>query len=255
MAVVIPLMAQPRPKRRAMRSLFLLVFAAATLSYAHKAQPSQQEINAKLDQMQKTLDQIAAILKEAAAPDPPPPPVKVDVQGAQIMGDKDALVTIVEFTDMQCPYCNQFHTKTWPELHDKYIATGKVNWVSRDLPLPMHKNAFTAAEAGRCAGEQGHFWEMRDWMQSNSEHLEGVDLFAHVSSLDNIDLEQYQKCMETGKYKSSIDADVQEAQKAGISGTPGFVIGKSGPIIEGQVITGAQPLAAFEKAILALDVK
>lgn len=222
-----------------MYKLCLLVFAAVTLSAQTTA--SLKDINAKLDRILK-------ILEEA---DAPPPPIKVDVSKSPVLGMDKAPITIVEFTDFQCPYCSRFHTETFPELHDKFIATGLVRFVSRDLPLAMHKNALQAAEAARCAEEQGHFWEMRDWMQSNPTKLELEDLRQHASELD-LDLSQYRDCMAMGKYRAAVNAEAKEAQDMQITGTPAFVIGKSGATIEGQLITGAQPLATFEKAIAAL---
>jgi protein-disulfide isomerase len=83
---------------------------------------------------------------------------KVSTEGAYSIGSKDAPLTMVEFTDFQCPFCERFHTSTFADLKRDYIDTGKLRFVSRDLPLDFHPNAMQAAEAGRCAGEQGQYW-------------------------------------------------------------------------------------------------
>lgn len=246
-----------------MQRLFLLAFAAATLSAQNAPSTftpnkgplkfardtnKQEEILIRLEKLEEQNRRILKILEEA---DAPTPPVKVDVSNSPALGMDKAPITIVEFTDFQCPYCSKFHTETFPQLHDKFIASGLVRFISRDLPLPMHKNALQAAEAARCAEDQGHFWEMRDWMQSNPTKLELADLTTHAQEID-LDLDQYQDCMAMGKHRAAVEADAADAQAMHITGTPAFVIGKSGATVEGQLITGAQPLATFEKAILAL---
>lgn len=225
-----------------MQRLFLLAFVAVTLN-AQNA-PSLEDINSKLDKILK-------ILEEADAPPPPPAPVKVDVSEAPALGIPEAPITIVEFTDMQCPYCNKFHVDTFPKLRDAYISTGKVRFVSRDLPLPMHTNAGKAAEAGRCAGEQGQFWEMRDWMQTNPTKLSLEDLRGHAVDL-KLDLEKYRLCMASAQYREDVIASSEEAKKMNITGTPTFVIGKSGAVIEGDLMVGAQPYEAFAAKLDAL---
>ena len=238
-----------------MFKLCLALSIAGTLS-AQKA-PSWEELRIdqikileKLDRILKSQEKTSKILEEADAPPAPPPPVKVDIQGAPMLGVPSATITIVEYTDFQCPFCSKFHLDTFPKLHDEFIASEKMRWVHRDLPLSMHKNAMQAALAGRCAGEQNHFWEMRDWMQSHPEKLEEPELFAHAMELE-LDLEQYHSCMATGKYRSSIEADIAEAKKIGANGTPAFVVGTPNAqgLIEGELITGNQPLAVFERAI------
>lgn len=227
--------------------IFFIAFVAAMLN-AQGTLSKQEQILIRLDKIEEQNRRILKILEEA---DAPTPPVKVDVSNSPALGMDKAPITIVEFTDFQCPFCSKFHTETFPELHDKYIASGKIRFVSRDLPLPMHKQAHLAALAGRCAQEQGHFWEMRNWMQSNPDRLEVGPLRSQAQDIA-LDMDQFDNCLVIDKYKEDIERETKEAQAMGINGTPAFIIGKSGSVIEGQVLTGAQPLAVFERAILAI---
>ncbi len=109
------------------------------------------------------------------APQTEPDPAKrakLNLDGFQMLGSKNAPLTIVEFTDYQCPFCQRFHVTTFPDLKKNYIDTGKVRFYSRDLPLDFHANAMQAAEAARCAIEQGKFWELRDVMGANPDKLD-----------------------------------------------------------------------------------
>jgi protein-disulfide isomerase len=176
-----------------------------------------------------------------------PTRAKVGTAGAFAIGSKDAPITMVEFTDFQCPFCQRFHQSTFSDLKKNYIDTGKVRFVSRDLPLDFHPNAMQAAEAGRCAGEQGQFWPMRDWMGSNPDQLDLAHLLTRAIEL-KLNAVQFHACVTDSKYKDAIQADILEATKVGASGTPSFVIGKTAPdTIDGELIIGAVPFAVFDE--------
>ena len=89
-----------------------------------------------------------------------------------MLGDKNAPLTVVEFTDYQCPFCQRFHVTSYPDLKKNYIDTGKVRFYSRDLPLDFHANAMRAAQAARCANDQGQYWKMREIMSANPDKLD-----------------------------------------------------------------------------------
>jgi protein-disulfide isomerase len=170
-------------------------------------------------------------------------------EGSYMLGSKDAPLTMVEFTDFQCPYCQRFHVQTFAELKKNYIDTGKMRFVSRDLPLDFHPNAMQAANAGRCAGEQGKFWELRDIMNSNPEKLDIGSLAGYAQDL-KLDVAAFRSCVESGKYKDKIQNDIQLAEKVGASGTPAFVIGKSTPDgVDGEVVVGALPYSMFDQKL------
>jgi protein-disulfide isomerase len=162
----------------------------------------------------------------------------------------------VEFTDYQCPYCRQFHVTVFGELKKNFIDTGKVRFYSRDLPLDqLHPNAIRAAQAARCAADQGQgqYWKLRDLMGSNPDKLDLESLVSAAGSL-NMDTTAFRTCVQSQKYKEAVQADVLEAMKIGAEATPTFVLGKSTPQgVDGELIVGAQPYTEFVKAISKLD--
>jgi len=210
------------------------------------------------DEILKELRQIRELLEkqQAAAPQTGQQQVAhadVSIQGAYTMGSKDAPLTMVEFTDFQCPFCQRFHVQTFAELKKNYIDTGKLRFVSRDLPLDFHPNALQAAQAGRCAGEQGQFWAMRDRMNANPDKLDMSSLADDAQEL-KLNVAKFRTCIESGKYKDSIRADSQAAEKIGANGTPSFVLGKSkSDSVEGELIIGAMPYEVFDQKIKALE--
>lgn len=174
---------------------------------------------------------------------------KVSTDGAFALGSKDAPLTMVEFTDFQCPFCQRFHVSTFAELKKNYIDTGKLRFVSRDLPLDFHPNALQAANAGRCAGEQGQFWAMRDRMNSNPDKLDLDNLVNYARDL-KLDVASFRSCTESQKYKTAIENDIETAEQIGANGTPSFVIGKTIPEgVDGELIIGALPYSAFDQKL------
>lgn len=208
------------------------------------------------DEILKELRQIRQLLEKqqgsAAAQPEQPTRATVATAGAFAIGSKDAPITMVEFTDFQCPFCYRFHVSTFGELKKNYIDTGKVRFVSRDLPLDFHPNAMQAAEAGRCAGEQGQFWPMRERMANDPEHLDMTHLLADATDL-KLNVDTFRACVQSEKYKAAIQKDIQEALKVGANGTPSFVVGKTTPdSIEGELVIGAMPYQTFDEKLKAL---
>jgi len=227
---------------------FLLPLGAADKGITHE----------QADDILKELRQIRELLeKQQNAPAPSGgqqqiTKATVSIDGAYTMGSKDAPITMVEFTDFQCPFCQQFHVRTFAELKKNYIDTGKVRFVSRDLPLDFHPNAMQAAEAGRCAGEQDQFWAMRDRMNANPDKLDMANLVATAQDL-KLNVAKFRSCVESAKYKDAIRRDSQTAEKIGANGTPSFVLGRSTPEgVDGELIVGAMPYEVFDQKIKAL---
>ena len=203
------------------------------------------------------LRQIRALL-ERQQPAAPPAPVaetaKVSAAGFSI-GRADAPLTLVEFADYQCPFCRQFQTTVYEKLKKNYIDTGKLRFISRDLPLEFHSNASAAANASRCAGDQNQFWLMRETLIAHADKLE-QDAIAGYAKAVGLNMDQFGACVASGKYISSIRDDVAEATAAGIGGTPSFILGRtSAATVEGTKLTGAQPYEVFDKALIALLAK
>ncbi len=212
------------------------------------------------DEILSELRQIRQLLEkqQAAAPAPnrpaEPARAKLNMAGAEMLGNKDAPLTMVEFTDYQCPFCQRFHVTAFGELKKNFIDTGIVRFYSRDLPLDtMHPNAMRAAMSARCAAEQGQFWKLRDIMGANPDKLDMNSIMADAVGL-NMNTQAFKSCVESEKYKPSIQNDVLEAAKIGADGTPTFVIGKSTPTgVDGEVLVGAQPYPAFEQKLKLLE--
>jgi protein-disulfide isomerase len=211
------------------------------------------------EQILQELRQIRQLLEHQQQQQPPagpPAKIKMNLEGAQVLGSKNAPVTMVEFTDYQCPFCQAFHTQTFGELKKNFIDTGKVRFYSRDLPLDsMHPNAMRAAEAGRCAADQGQFWALRDVMGRHPDKLDLEDLVADAEAL-KLDTAIFRACVVGEKYKNDIQADLMEAMRIGADGTPAFVVGKStAEGIEGDLVVGAQPYNIFELKLRSVETK
>src|SRR5260221_3952944 len=210
--------------------------------------------------LQKDLQDIKTLLQNrpaavAGAPAAPAVPqnVVLDTDGALVKGDKSAKLTHVEFTDFQCPFCGRHVKETVPSIEKTYIDTGKINYVMRNFPLEsIHKNAFKAAEAARCAKAQGKFWEMHDRLFDNQQALTPEDLLGHAKAL-GMEEEGFKTCLGEGTYAAAIRKDIAEGHKAGVTGTPAFFLatpeGNDGKLKVVQRLSGAQAFSAFQAAI------
>jgi protein-disulfide isomerase len=166
-----------------------------------------------------------------------------------ILGRPDAPLTLIEFTDFQCTYCKRFHDATFPEIRKKYIDTGKVRFVHRDLPLESHTQAYQASRAARCAGEQEQFWPMRDHLVANAHRLSPAVMNELAGQLP-LDQAKFQSCLASGRFDVHIQRDIADALAAGIEATPGFVIGPSRKgYTRGVRFLGAQGIKVFEALI------
>jgi protein-disulfide isomerase len=221
----------------------------ATANPSAKAHEADHEVIEQ--QILNELRQIRALLeKQQQAPQPSTAPATqratVSISG-QSIGSKNAPVTLVEFADYQCPFCKQFQTTVFDRLKKDYIDTGKVRFISRDLPLDFHPHAMDAAVATQCAGEQAHFWQMRDTLISHSDNLAPEAITKYATEI-GLDMNRFHTCIGQDAYASAIRQNIAEANAAGISGTPSFVIGKSsGGSVEGEVVVGASSYESFKK--------
>ena len=160
------------------------------------------------------------------------------------LGDKNAPVTIIEFSDFQCPFCARFRSQTFDQIKSEYIDTGKVKFVYRDFPLDsIHPNARPAAEAAQCAYDQDKFWEYHDKIFENQQSLSAENYKKWATDL-GLDTKKFNDCFDSGKYKDEESKDLVDATKSGGQGTPYFIIGKT-------PVSGAQPFANFQAAIEA----
>lgn len=171
----------------------------------------------------------------------PPPVLRVQVStdGAPIRGTADAPVTLVEFSDFHCPFCKRVQP-TLTQVLEKY--PGKVRLLFRHLPLDaLHPQARNAAEASWCAQDQGKFWEYHDLLFANAPKAAEDDL-THYAEQSNLDVKKFEFCLSQNMHRDSIQRDIDEATKLGMSGTPAF-------FINGRSLSGAQPMEKFVQII------
>lgn len=158
-------------------------------------------------------------------------------------GPANAKVTIIEFSDFQCPFC----ARAQPTLEQIFQTYGsKVRLVYRDFPLSFHQNAQKAAEAAECADEQGKFWEYHDILFANQNALDTESLKKYAAEL-KLDSQKFNSCLDSGKYGQEVKKDFSDGQSAGVQGTPAF-------FINGRLVSGAQPFENF-KAIIDEELK
>ena len=197
---------------------------------------------------------------QAPAPSTAPQPTsaKVSVDDDPSLGDKNAPITLIEFSDYECPFCKRHFDQTYPQLKKDYIDTGKVKLVYRDYPLSFHDPMATyEAQAANCAKEGGGdvaYFKIHDEIfkrtTSNGTGL-ALDKLSVIANDLGLNGSALQTCLDTEKYKAEVDKDLADATKVGASGTPTFFIGKSteNGIIEGTKIVGAQPFSVFQAEI------
>jgi protein-disulfide isomerase len=171
-----------------------------------------------------------------------PPPIfraELSIAGEPFKGSETARVTIVKFEDFQCPFCKQVQP-TFNELLSRY--NGQVRLVHKDLPLEsLHPRARQAAEAARCAFEQGKFWEYHDKLYATSPKASADDLKSYAKEV-GLNVDSFDRCFASGKYKAVVQQDLNEGAQLGLTGTPTF-------FINGREISGNQPLKAAEAII------
>ena len=213
-----------------------------------------EEIKRGQSNIQKELQEIKTLLRgRVPAPPPEPQNVVLEIKGDPFKGQPDAKVTLIEFSDYQCPFCSRHSRDTLPQLEREYIASGKLKYVFRNFPIEsIHPLAFKAHEAANCAGEQGKYWEMHGRLFANQKAMSPKDLSDHAQALV-LDIPKFQQCLDSGKYAAKIRKDLADGQKAGVQGTPSFFLGLTEPndgIVKAvRIIRGAQPYAAFKAAI------
>jgi protein-disulfide isomerase len=189
---------------------------------------------------------LLACIARAAEPGEVRLPLRGDEPAA---GSLQAPVTMVEFTDYQCPYCRRFQAEVWPRLKHDYVQRGWLRFIVLDLPLDFHPAALPAAEAAHCAGEQGAFWPMHTLLLASGSDLSPTDLEQHARSL-GLDLGRFRSCLASGKYTALIARNATQAQALGLRGTPAFIIGRlEHGELHGQVLAGALPYEDFVAAV------
>src|SRR5262245_2978000 len=258
-----PLRGSNMLKRRAL-GLMISVFLFLLSSEAAVAQVGREEfeaLKAETERLREAIKSQTEALKQLLERtgslrenrEPSFREVLVNVDGAAFYGKSDAKVTIVEFSDYQCPFCARYALDTFPHIDREYIQTGRVRYVVRDFPIEsIHPQAFKAHEAVHCAGEQGKRWEMHEKVFSNQRAMSTSDLTAHAQSL-GLEMAGFQKCLASGSYAAKVRRSLEEGIRLGVRATPTFFVGlteaNKETVKATRRIIGAQPYPAFKAAI------
>ena len=165
--------------------------------------------------------------------------VNVSTDDDPSIGPENAPVTLIEFSDYQCPYCQRWYQDVYEQLLANY--PGKIRFVYRDLPLPSHPEAVPAAEAANCAGEQGDYWKFHDALFSGQYGL-GRTAYEQYAADLGLNTKAFAACLDSHRYQNEIQADASDAGRVGINSTPTFVI-------NGRILVGALPFADFKAVI------
>ena len=223
-------------------------FAGSYTSNLNSNQISEKDLEDALTKLE------LKILQNRLPTEQPKQAVKISMDDDPIIGNADAPITIIEFSDFQCPFCARFHMQTLPLLLEEYIEEGKVKLVFRDFPIQsIHPNALPASVAAECANEQGKFREMHDILFENQNEWNKKDttqvmtLFSQYAAGIQLEQERFDSCLIGAKYIEEIRNDLEDGRDYGVSGTPGFFVGNDE--IGYVELKGAQPFDSFKKII------
>jgi protein-disulfide isomerase len=177
----------------------------------------------------------------------------IDVTGAPALGSEDVVVTLIEFSDYECPFCIRHYKETMPQIAREFIDRGQLRYVFRDFPIvSIHPDSPRAHEAARCANDQGKFWQMHSRLFS-APGTHSVDALTRQAVAAGLDLQQFEACLSSGRHADEVKASVAEITELGANGTPVFFVGirdrRTNHVDVQRAITGAQPFEAFKEAI------
>jgi len=216
-----------------------------------------EELKALRGEVQSLSNEMAELKKRPAAPQPaapaPAPRPTVATAGYPVKGNADAPITVVEFSDYQCPFCGKHSAQTMPRIEREYVDTGKVRYIFMDLPLPFHRHAVEAAEAAHCAGDQGKYWEMHSTLFAAQARILPHNFEGFAKEI-GLDMGAFEACMTSDRHLAKVETAKQIAGASGATGTPSFVIGPTRPDgrITGELVVGAKHFNVFASKINAL---
>lgn len=262
-ARLLPLPAIPPADREGAIREELAALAEAIGDVSARVQALSEELRTQIGDLKEEIaalhqemEQLQESQRAEEAPDDRKP-LEISVDDDPALGEEDAPVVIIEFSDFQCPFCKRFAEQTFPQLKRDYIDTGKVRFVFRDFPiLRIHPNAGLAALAAECADEQGRFWEMHDRLFARQAEWAGIapeqarSLFEAYARELKLDDPAFSECLASERYAEEVVEDWQDGIEAGVRGTPAF-------FINGEKLEGAWPYEKFreviERALAASD--
>ena len=188
----------------------------------------------------------------AAAPSVPLDKVVLRLDRRTIRGSASAPITLVEVSDFECPFCGRHFKQTSQLIEKNYVETGKIRVAFVHFPIASHRNALKAAEAASCAADQGKFWQMHDRLFSNQAQLAAPQLPDHGSAV-GLDGGRFRACLDKGTQTATVQNEMTMAQRAGVTATPTFFVGKLDPQTQTlnviEKIVGAKAFAAFQQSL------
>jgi protein-disulfide isomerase len=226
--------------------------AAALKKEIDALKADQAALRKEVQELKSVLDPVLTQLIAKAGP----LGKEVPLAGLPTMGNAKAEVTLIEYSDYQCPFCERYFLQTWPAIRKNYVDTGKIRYMFSNFPLDsIHPQAFKAHEAAACAGDQGKYWEMHIQLFSNQRALLPPQLEKYAANI-GLNVGAYKSCVESSKYAAKVRHDFDAAANLGVEGTPTFVIGRAGTADSKmkavKVLVGAQTFDTFKEAIDAV---
>lgn len=233
-------------------ALIVVVGVAAFFAGLYVSEYNSEKVTKT--EFEDTISRIESKIDRLQAYDNQPKVVKISTDDDPVRGDKNAPITIIEFSDYQCPFCARFYEQTLPLIIDEYIDEGKVNLVYRDFPIQSsHPNAMPAAVAAECADDQEKYWEFHDKLFEQQKSWNSLDITSAIETFkqfaSELDLTQseFDSCLESGKHLEEVQNDLNDGRDYGVDGTPGFFVGNSQ--IGYVKLSGAQPFESFKKLV------
>jgi len=239
------------------------VFAASSgsLRASDKQQiptPAAQEQTAgsiqtadRSDEILKELRELRLLIESQISGNRAPAKARLEQVDGQALGSAGAPVTMVEFSDLECPFCRQYYMTSFQEIRKEYIETGKVRYIVQDFPLEtIHANAIPAAKAAQCGGQQDKFWEVRLGLSAVRALNEAS--IRDVAKRQSLDMRRFNECMAANSVESVINKHKERATVIGVTGTPTFVIGRTAAGqggVDGVVLVGALKYSRFKATI------
>jgi|ERR1700693_410511 len=236
----------------------IIVLAVILFSFSTHAQATDDltTLKKQLDsieheqkEIRKELEAIRSLL--AKRDNPVPSNAELNLEGAFFKGENGTKVTLVEFFDYKCPFCASYFNQTMPQLDLQYIRTGKLKYVVRDFQF--HEGSLKASEAAHCAGDQGKFWLLHDQMMATPKSLDRKSLSLYAQNF-GLDVTNFDRCLESNKYAEVVRLEMTEGLKAGVDGTPTFLLGTTSE--DGRFFKATQRFAgavSFDQLKQAID--
>ena len=249
-----------KPRLRIVFVVFLVLCALSQLALSSEAEVGFNTLMKEVQALKEGHDRLSRELqeiKEQLQPRSQPIPghdvkLTLDVAGGPFRGERNAKLTMVEFTDYQCTFCGRYANETLPQILQEYVDSGIVKYVIRDFPLTHHGQAAKAAEAAHCAGDQGKYWEMHGKLFASQRALTIDDLLGYAEPL-GLDARTFENCLDSGKHTVRIDQGRADGRVARVRGTPAFLLGYTADNGNGmetvRLIHGAQRYENFKHAI------